>query len=166
MDNELMRNNYQNVIFADTFAQMIKILEDLYNCDPESKFVSHVLDKEIKMILLHNVSAFYFDFQVLDQYNYTDLGFSKFNKNIPEEHYYKNLSYLIKKINAKYNCLSVVTSYDYEFNCGLQGSYQYNPKDEYQKFTKMPSTFVKSFDTAVHINKNQEIEMINKSQIV
>ena len=38
----------------------------------------------------------------------------------------------MKKINRKYNCLVVLTSYDIEFDSGLVGSYLYNPNHELQ----------------------------------
>ena len=69
---------------------MIKILQDLYNCNENSPYFDNatttttttiqILDKHINYILIHNISSFFYDLQIVDQYNYQSLGFEQFNQ--------------------------------------------------------------------------------------
>ena len=70
---------------------MIKILQDLYNCNENSPYFDNttttttttiqILDKHINYILIHNISSFFYDLQIVDQYNYQSLGFEQFNQS-------------------------------------------------------------------------------------
>lgn len=160
MDNAIIRKNFDHIIPTQTFPELIKILEDFFNCDTLSKYVLKFLNSEIGFVIVHNISAFYFDLEVLDKYNYKNLGFVTYNPNIPHENYYNSLSYLLNKICSKYRCSGIVTSYDLEFNCGILGTYSYKHKDELQRFTKLPVSFVKLFDQVIHLNKTKQIDLI------
>lgn len=163
MDNDIIKKCFDHVITTKTFPETIKILEDLFNCDTLSKYVLKFLDVEIQFIVVHNISAFYYDLEVLDKYNYKKLGFVTYNPNIPHEYYYNSLGYLLNKICAKYKCSGIVTSYDLEFNCGVVGTYSYKPQDDLQIFTKLPVSFIKLFDMAIHLNRSKEIDIIKQT---
>ena len=90
MDNELLRNNFINFVPCKNYPQLIKILQDLYNCNENSPYFDNttttttttiqILDKHINYILIHNISSFFYDLQIVDQYNYQSLGFEQFNQ--------------------------------------------------------------------------------------
>ena len=202
MDNELLRNNFINNLSCDNFPQLIKILQDLYNCNEKSIHNTGtnkllVLDKHINFILIHNISSFFYDLQIVDQYNYQSLGFDQFNqqeKDLPPtdqnnkhpyhhhhhhhhnnnnnnnrsdvdedydsnktNRYYNLLLTLVRKINCKYNCLVILTSYDIEFDCGLVGTYLYNPHNELQRYTKLPIPFITKFTSTIHISNDANV---------
>lgn len=210
MDNELLRNNFINIVPCKNYPQLIKILQDLYNCNENSPYFDNatttttttiqILDKHINYILIHNISSFFYDLQIVDQYNYQSLGFEQFNqpdKSPPPDQgnnqpygktgkntktniqfnnddndddstkthgYYNLLLTLVKKINRKYNCLVVLTSYDIEFDSGLVGSYLYNPNHELQRYTKLPIPFITRFTSTIHIsNDANAIHVLNNS---
>ncbi|RCK56313.1 hypothetical protein Cantr_05556 [Candida viswanathii] len=160
MDNDIIRKNFDHVVQSRSFPETTKILEDLYNCDRKSQYVLGLLDTEINHVIVHNISAFYFDLEVLDKYNYKKLGFRHYNPSIPHDRYYDSLAYLLKKVCEKYRYSGIVTSYDVEFNCGMLGTYTYKPLDELQKFTKLPVSFIKQFNRAVYFSQDQEIKTI------
>ncbi|KAF6062965.1 hypothetical protein FOB64_005994 [Candida albicans] len=88
-----LNNNNNNTNATDSilnYPQLIKILQDLYNCNENSPYFDNttttttttiqILDKHINYILIHNISSFFYDLQIVDQYNYQSLGFEQFNQ--------------------------------------------------------------------------------------
>lgn len=60
MDNELLRNNFINIVPCKNYPQLIKILQDLYNCNENSPYFDNTTTTTTTTIqILDNILIIY-----------------------------------------------------------------------------------------------------------
>lgn len=126
-----------------TVQDLISALENILACTSDAIMN---MERELRAILISNISSFYWTLHLLNDENYQNLGFKTY---IPPSNIYLRLSHLFKHIARKYHCIVIVFGFDFHFDCGLSAE-KYCPQSDLQKLSKLPSLFLSSFTHIVH----------------
>ncbi|KAG7662344.1 uncharacterized protein J8A68_004115 [[Candida] subhashii] len=149
-----MDGSIQSNSIVQTFTQLLIKLRQIANGDFEFN------DQVVNTILIHNLTAFYWDLIIVDKFNYQQLGFDNILR--PPQFYYLNLFRILQVIVTKYNCNVVVTAYDIVFNNGIKENIAPVRDTSLQRYTKLDPSFVLHFDQILHIDNIQALQSFNK----
>ncbi|KAI5963249.1 uncharacterized protein KGF55_003041 [Candida pseudojiufengensis] len=139
------RNSSSTIVSIDSIGDLITQLRDISNG------IHKILNfpNKLKLIIISNLSDYYWDLQNLNQRNYSDFNLNRYLSN---EEIYKELILLVNKIKVKYNCVVIILSFDAMFEGGLNSDNKtYYYKSEIQKYSRLPKLFLENLNHICHV---------------